>query len=82
MKFLLLIGLIVGVAWLVSRLSSSAPQQPTDRDGTADPQKGEREQMVACIHCGVHLPHGEAIESNTGWFCSEAHREAHGGVGR
>jgi uncharacterized protein len=82
MKLLVLIGLVVGVAWLVSRLSSSSAQRPGDPDPTAGVPKGDSEEMVACLHCGVHLPQGEAVASSAGWFCSDAHREAHAGPGR
>jgi uncharacterized protein len=81
MKFLLLIGLLVGVAWLVSWLSSTSNQQPGEPDPTIDEPTGESEEMVACTHCGVHLPRGEATSSSAGWFCSDAHREAHPGTG-
>lgn len=32
------------------------------------------ERMVACAHCGVHLPESESLEGNGGRFCSEEHR--------
>jgi uncharacterized protein len=36
------------------------------------------EDMVACAHCGVHLPRGEAVAAPDGvLFCGEPHRLAH-----
>jgi uncharacterized protein len=35
-----------------------------------------QEEMVACSHCGLHLPRGEALPAAGGHFCSEAHRAA------
>jgi uncharacterized protein len=32
--------------------------------------------MLACAHCGVHLPRDEALPGRGGVFCSEAHRAA------
>jgi uncharacterized protein len=37
------------------------------------------EQMVACAHCGLHLPRGEALEVSSRFFCSEEHRRAGAG---
>jgi uncharacterized protein len=31
-------------------------------------------KMVACAHCGVHLPESEAIRDGDKYFCSEEHR--------
>jgi uncharacterized protein len=35
--------------------------------------------MVACAHCGLHLPRGEALEVSSRFFCSEEHRRAGAG---
>jgi uncharacterized protein len=36
------------------------------------------EDMVACAHCGVHLPRGEAVAAEDGTlFCGAPHRLAH-----
>jgi uncharacterized protein len=32
--------------------------------------------MVACAHCGVHLPRDEALPGRGGVFCGDAHRTA------
>jgi uncharacterized protein len=34
--------------------------------------------MVSCTHCGVHLPHGDAVTGVRGPYCSAAHRSAAG----
>ena len=34
--------------------------------------------MVACLHCGLHLPHSEAVAGTRGPYCSAAHRSAAG----
>jgi uncharacterized protein len=33
--------------------------------------------MLACAHCGVHLPRDEALPGRGGVFCGEAHRAAY-----
>ena len=40
------------------------------------PAKSEAEDMVRCVHCGVHLPRGEAVMSQQRFFCSSQHRQA------
>jgi uncharacterized protein len=32
--------------------------------------------MIACAHCGVHLPRDEALPGRGGVFCGDAHRTA------
>jgi hypothetical protein len=38
--------------------------------------------MVACEHCGVNLPQGDALFADERWYCSDAHRDAHSGAPR
>ncbi len=66
---LLLLGVLAAIIWLAWKksLSSSAPRAPAPR---------REERMVACAHCGVHLPEGEAIAAGEKHFCSAAHRDA------
>ena len=56
-------------AWRRSR-SAAANQQP--------PAAGTTQDMVTCAHCGVHLPHDEAVTGTRGQYCSTAHRNAAG----
>ena len=83
MKYLALMVLFVAVVWLIrggrrgsqrGRASAS-----TDADDTREPS---REAMVACEHCGVNLPQGEALRADERWYCSDAHRDAHSGAPR
>jgi uncharacterized protein len=39
----------------------------------------QSESMVACAHCGLNVPRGEALESAGRFFCSEEHRRAGSG---
>ena len=34
----------------------------------------EIEQMVACAHCGLHVPESEGLHGAGGFYCSEEHR--------
>jgi uncharacterized protein len=74
MKLLIVIVALV-VLWLLlrglvrrARGEGQMPRKPP----AAAPQ-----QMLACAHCGVHLPRDEALPGRGGVFCGEAHRAAY-----
>ena len=77
-KVLLLIGVLVfAFAWwtLGRRRDGGAGEGRARRPGKAPPDAPA--QMIACAHCGVHLPQTEALFDVAGRpFCSEAHRLA------
>ncbi len=71
MKYLILLAVVVGVLWMLrSWRKPSIPTRPQT------PQVGN-EDMVACAHCGMHLPSSEALPGRGGVFCGEAHRSAY-----
>lgn len=75
MRFFLLLALFFVVVWLIrGGRRGSRPESPAQ--GQVPPQ-ADAESMVACRHCGVHLPQSEAVSGGAGWFCGEAHRVAH-----
>lgn len=46
--------------------------------GDSQPEQKKREKiasMVKCAWCELHVPEGEAIKGNKGYYCSEAHKE-------
>lgn len=68
MKYLLLVLAIVALVWLIrGARRRDAPSARPERTGDVQP-------MVACHHCGVHLPAHEALPGRGGVFCGEAHR--------
>ena len=75
MKFLLLL-VVLGVAALMLTTRSRGPSEPpAGRRGRRMAPPGEA--MVACAHCGLHLPQSEAVVDAGGRpYCSEAHRLA------
>jgi uncharacterized protein len=85
MKFLLLLLVVaVGVFVFASR-RRRADQSDDKADEKAHDEvskapaadAGTPAPMIACVHCGVHLPRSEAQADTTGrLFCSEAHRLA------
>lgn len=70
-KLLLILLLLVLVIWWIARLR--APRPPR-RNAAPRPQ-----EIVACAHCGLHLPRADAVSGSGGLYCSEAHRLAHDG---
>jgi uncharacterized protein len=67
-RLLVLILLVVVAVWLVRRaLRSSVP----------GPDKAQKSvtggELVACAHCGVHLPRAEARRVAGALYCSEEH---------
>ena len=60
-------------AWRRGNRGEAPPPAP----GPA-PAPARVEDMVACAHCGVHLPRGDAVATDDGTlFCGEPHRLAH-----
>ncbi len=69
MKFLFLVLVVLVVVWAIKR----------GRAGTAAPKASEAStptEMVACAHCGIHLPRAEAVSGHKGQYCSTEHRSA------
>jgi uncharacterized protein len=84
MKYLVLL-LVVGIALFVllgrTRKRGAPPASPStsapDGPEGAVTGKGGAQPMLACAHCGVHLPRGEAVLDAAGRsYCGDAHRLA------
>ncbi|WP_140628187.1 PP0621 family protein [Methylibium rhizosphaerae] len=81
MKYLVLLLIVVAVLWLM-RSGRGAGTGSKDASGAAPSQAPARrgaepglQQVVACSHCGVHLPRSEALTGSGGrLYCSESHR--------
>jgi uncharacterized protein len=71
MKFLLLLAIVLLAVWLL-RSGRRRDDDPAGRDVPAPPGPQE---MVRCAHCGVHLPHSEAVVGRIGLYCSPEHRQ-------
>lgn len=77
MKLLLLVLIALAVVWLFrSSGRKSGRVEPPSAPPPAAPAPPERETIIACAHCGLMLPTGEALPGRGGVFCSEAHRAA------
>lgn len=76
MSRLIFFAAIAAVVYLLlksyrSRISAEPPPE------RAEPPQAHAEDMVRCVHCGVHLPRSESIMSGGKFYCSEEHRQAH-----
>lgn len=71
MKYLLILLLLAVVIW---RWRQASIVRHTQRTHT--PTQAKTTKMVACQHCGVHLPVSEALCGREGHFyCSVQHRQ-------
>ena len=78
MKYLLLIGIVLGVLWLLRQQRGQAGQGRRRPPRPAEPPPPT--EIVACTRCSVHLPRAEAVAGERGHYCSASHRqEAEGG---
>lgn len=74
MKYVLVVCVVAVVLWLMLR-PRKLQRPAAARPAAATPQT-PAQAMVQCLHCGVHLPRGEALIDARGAFCSQAHRLA------
>ena len=63
-----LIGLVVW--WVLGRVRRGGDAEPRRRRGAG----GAAEEMVACAHCGVHLPRVDAVLDGERPYCCDEHR--------
>ncbi|WP_079433583.1 PP0621 family protein [Zoogloea sp. LCSB751] len=79
MRNILLFILFLLAVFYVRRALRKDPRRD-ERDVPAEERSQARapseqiEQMVACAHCGVHVPESEGVRSDGHFFCSEDHR--------
>jgi uncharacterized protein len=75
MKYLILVAIVVAVL-LIAKLGRRNTR--TDEPGAAKKPTAapEKQALLACAHCGVHLPVNESLPGRGGVFCDEAHRSA------
>ncbi|MBX9818409.1 MAG: hypothetical protein K2X79_10305 [Burkholderiaceae bacterium] len=73
MKYFLVLAVVLVVVWRWRSARSSAvpPKQAAQSQPPLHPT-----DMVACRHCGLHLPSTDALAGRKGHYCSSAHRQA------
>lgn len=70
MKYLLVLAVVAVALWLLVRPRVRGSSSSQARRGADAPV-----EMIACAHCGVHLPRDDAVtDAGARRYCSEAHR--------
>lgn len=79
-RLLFIIAIVFIVIWLFKSYRRQLPKEDArGEDASGQESSGQAEDMVRCVHCGVHLPKRESILSNGKFYCSDAHRRLHAG---
>ena len=71
MKIILVVLAVMALWWLLR-----ATFRPRERPPKATSPDPSPQAMLACAHCGVHLPRDEVLPGRGGVFCGAAHRAA------
>ena len=72
-KLLLLLLLVIVAAFVWRKLGVRASGRRS-----AAPAERAAEQMVACEHCGLHVPSSEAVREGEHAYCCAEHRRRAG----
>jgi uncharacterized protein len=67
---LLIVGVVALGVWMMRRTAIGRSADAPRLDA-----------MVACAHCGLHVPTAEAVERDGRSYCSAAHRDLGPGAG-
>ncbi len=74
MKFLLIFFIFMVLLWQWRNRHSDTDTRPERKAGSVK-KPAQPTTMVACAHCGLHVPAEDAITGNQGTYCSVAHRQ-------
>ena len=72
-RLLLIVVVVAVVFWLFKSYRKRLPKE----DVSGEEISGQAEDMVRCVHCGVHLPKRESVLAGDKYYCSEEHRRIH-----
>ncbi|SCX42988.1 PP0621 family protein [Nitrosospira sp. Nsp1] len=67
--------IVVFFIWVIRGYQRAIKKQREEANKASSSIEGE--DMVRCVHCGVHLPRSESIASEGKFFCSDEHRRLH-----
>lgn len=71
MKFLLVISVVLVAFWIWR--NNRQNERKDDAPPSARPQQPTA-RMVACSHCGTHVPESERLTGRKGVYCCAEHR--------
>ena len=85
MKYLLVLVVVFVAVWMWRNNRVADQQNRTDDKKRETTRASTQQTMVACAHCGLHLPQTEALAAPSqlsgqeaapqNWFCSAEHRQ-------
>jgi uncharacterized protein len=73
MKYLLVLAVVLVAFWIWRNNRQVDP--PRNTPARRDP--GIPLPMIACSHCGTHLPEAEAVRGEAGSYCCREHLRQH-----
>ncbi|MFM6985126.1 MAG: PP0621 family protein [Hydrogenophaga sp.] len=80
MKYLLVLFVVLVAVWLWRSKRQGERAAPSPSQRAARPAAMPT-PMVACGHCGTHVPQAEAIPGRLGLYCCQEHRRHRGDNG-
>lgn len=76
-KLLIFVLVMLAIYWIRRRLSAPASKGGERAATGKAKRRGEPEKMLACAHCGVHVPESEGVRGEHDFFCCAEHRRQH-----
>jgi uncharacterized protein len=67
---LLFLILALAAIWMIVRFYWLSSRQLSKHES---PPQLKADDMVACHHCGLHIPVDEAIKAGEHWYCCPEH---------
>ncbi len=75
MKYLLVLAVVMVAIHIWRKNRREALEEETRARAAERPPVPAPVTMVACRHCGTHLPRAEAVEGSLGFYCGAEHRQ-------
>jgi uncharacterized protein len=72
-RIVVLVILVVVAVWLIRRALRRAGFSKDPKADIPKSKKAIEGELVACAHCGLNLPRGEALPAGNSLYCSEEH---------
>ncbi|MBX3679877.1 PP0621 family protein [Cognatazoarcus halotolerans] len=76
-KLLLFVLVMLAVYWGRRAFSKPAARSGKDPAAGRAGRAAEPEKMLACVHCGIHVPESEGVRDDHDFYCCAEHRRLH-----
>jgi uncharacterized protein len=74
-KYLVVFAVLFVALWLFRKRQRAEERQRKAANPPARSAPGQPQEMVRCMHCGIHLPAVDAIGRPGAVYCSSAHQQ-------